>query len=587
MVDRYRVWLGAGVLAGGVSAAMLAGAGVATADDGSASRSDAARSSGSEDSSGSSDSDADSKKPTRTSREDSARDSDKRDDTAESDPDKPGAEDKTDADGEESEPEDEPETGESGEKTPEHSSDVRSGTGGKHRTPEPETETEVEDVPAEDVVEADPVDAEESEAPVDTVDPVDSVDAVDADPVDAAEMPSRFVSSIEADITSGDGAAVMRAAAQSVPGLDSTPSELLTLLNSVGSLVYNFYTSAVQFLAGPARAPFGSSVRVERSTLTIGDGVEVAADWYFPDNDEPPTGLIYFQHGFLATASFYNATAAYLAEKTNSIVVAPTMTWNIFDTANYPLMLPETHRAIADLFGGDQAALNASAQAAGFAGTLPTRLVLAGHSAGGGLVAGTAGYMSELGIADNLAGVVMLDGAGHLDYMDSDLAKIPHSIPVYNLAAEPYSWNTFGDANLRLAQARPGMFTGIVVDGGSHSDSMQSSNPFIQFAAYLATGFSSPLNVWANEILASGWINDMFHGTHTTGLYGTSGSTVNIVVGWWTASAQVVPAKPVELGFVETVYACLLNPTTQNCTYVPFWKPADSAAVRGPGTFAA
>src|SRR6478735_7305913 len=37
MVDRYRVWLGAGVLAGGVSAAMLAGAGVAVADEASSS----------------------------------------------------------------------------------------------------------------------------------------------------------------------------------------------------------------------------------------------------------------------------------------------------------------------------------------------------------------------------------------------------------------------------------------------------------------------------------------------------------------------------------------------------------------------
>ncbi|WP_163888341.1 alpha/beta hydrolase [Mycolicibacterium hippocampi] len=586
---------------------------MATADDGSASRSDASGSEGSSDSTKSKksdDSDADSKKPTRTSRADSATDSDtstddrdKRDtdpeseidpgetDPGETDPDETDPADETGQDGE---TESDPESGDTPDETPENTPDVASGTGGKHRAPEVEPETKAQ-TQTEDVVDTETEDVAEAEAEPEAEVPVAGEDIV-ADPVDEqepeapvddAEVPSGFVSSIEADISSGDGAVVMRAAAQSAPGLDSTPSELLTLLNSVGSLVYNFYTSAMQFLAGPARAPFGSSVRVERSTLTIGDGVEVAADWYFPDNDEPPTGLIYFQHGFLATASFYNATAAYLAEKTNSIVVAPTLTWNIFDTANYPLMLPETHRAIADLFAGDRAALNTSAQAAGFGGTLPTRLVLAGHSAGGGLVTGTAGYMAELGIADDLAGVVMLDGAGHLDYMSSDLAKIPHSIPVYNLAAEPYSWNTFGDANLRLAQARPGMFTGVVVDGGSHSDSMQSSNPVIQFAAYLATGFSSPLNVWANEVLASGWINDMFHGTHTTGLYGTSGSTVSIAIGWWTASAQVVPAEHVDLSFVDTVYACLLNPTTQNCTYVPFWKPADSTATRRPGTFAA
>ena len=48
MVDRYRVWLGAGVLAGGVSAALLAGAGVAAADDGMSSSSDSGATSGSD-----------------------------------------------------------------------------------------------------------------------------------------------------------------------------------------------------------------------------------------------------------------------------------------------------------------------------------------------------------------------------------------------------------------------------------------------------------------------------------------------------------------------------------------------------------
>ena len=57
MVDRYRVWLGAGFLAGGMSAAMLTGAGIATADDGASAGSESQPASGSKDS-GESDRDA-------------------------------------------------------------------------------------------------------------------------------------------------------------------------------------------------------------------------------------------------------------------------------------------------------------------------------------------------------------------------------------------------------------------------------------------------------------------------------------------------------------------------------------------------
>ena len=49
MIDRYRAWLGAGVLAGGMSAAVLTGAGVASADDTAPSTADTRASSGSDD----------------------------------------------------------------------------------------------------------------------------------------------------------------------------------------------------------------------------------------------------------------------------------------------------------------------------------------------------------------------------------------------------------------------------------------------------------------------------------------------------------------------------------------------------------
>ena len=596
MVDRYRVWLGAGFLAGGMSAAMLTGAGVATADDGASAGSESQPASGTKDS-GESDQDASgpgkaasstgADKPGKHRKDDDDADAvsvpDGDDDVSVDDGDgsdvsdgSDGSEvsdlgdvedqDDEDADDLEQEITDDGD-GEVGEDSP--GEDVEASP------PQPSPSGESED-PADDSADAaespddetaEPDIAEPSAAVPDTAAgdlPVEQADAPDAAP--PAAEPSSFVTSVETDLGATDAAVVMRAAAVQAPWLQAVQG-VAEMLDDIGTAIYNFYTGAMQFLAGPVRAPLGSNVRVESSTLQIGD-VEVPADWYFPDTDEP-AGIIYLQHGFMATASFYSATAAYLAEKTLSIVVAPTLTWNIFDIDGYPLMLSRTHRAVADLFTGDRAALNASAQAAGYHKTLPSRLVLAGHSAGGGLAVGVAGYLADRDATGDLAGVVMLDGVGFGDHLSSDLAKIPRDIPVYNLAGEPYGWNDFGGASTDLAEARPGEFTGVLVNGGLHADAMQSSSPMIQFASYLATGFSKPWNVAAGEMLSAGWISDMLYGTHTARLYGAPGSMLNIFTGWWMPSvAQVYPVVHQYVGPLDVLFTCLLNPGTVQCTYV-------------------
>ena len=596
MVDRYRVWLGAGFLAGGMSAAMLTGAGVATADDGASAGSESQPASGTKDS-GESDQDASgpgkaasstgADKPGKHRKDDDDADAvsvpDGDDDVSVDDGDgsdvsdgSDGSEvsdlgdvedqDDEDADDLEQEITDDGD-GEVGEDSP--GEDVEASP------PQPSPSGESED-PADDSADAaespddetaEPDIAEPSAAVPDTAAgdlPVEQADAPDAAP--PAAEPSSFVTSVETDLGATDAAVVMRAAAVQAPWLQAVQG-VAEMLDDIGTAVYNFYTGAMQFLAGPVRAPLGSNVRVESSTLQIGD-VEVPADWYFPDTDKP-AGIIYLQHGFMATASFYSATAAYLAEKTLSIVVAPTLTWNIFDIDGYPLMLSRTHRAVADLFTGDRAALNASAQAAGYHKTLPSRVVLAGHSAGGGLAVGVARYLADRDATDDLAGVVMLDGVGFGDHLSSDLAKIPRDIPVYNLAGEPYGWNDFGGASTDLAEARPGEFTGVLVNGGLHADAMQSSSPMIQFASYLATGFSKPWNVAAGEMLSAGWISDMLYGTHTARLYGTPGSMLNIFTGWWVPSvAQVYPVVHQYVGPLDVLFTCLLNPGTVKCTYV-------------------
>lgn len=498
MVDRYRVWLGAGVLAGGMSAAALTGAGVAAAEDGSASSTESQSTTGSDDhgSSGAVEVDSDDSENADQGGEDTHEPESEDDDGVET---APGADtDVQDAENVED-------------------------TEDRGNTKDRENAEDAEDV--EEAPDQRPEEPADPDAPAQT----------DTE----AGLPSPFVTSVETDFSSREGAAVMQTEAVQSPGIVTGLLNLLDTFNDIGTAFYNFYTGAMQFLAGPARPPFGSRVRVESSSLTIvngfGDEVVVPVDWYFPPDKVEPKGLIYLQHGMLATSAFYGATAAYLAEKTHSIVVAPTLTWNIFDFENLPLMLSHTHRAIADLFAGDRAALTASARAAGYTTALPTKIVLAGHSAGGGLVVGSARYMVERGLGADLAGVVMLDGAGFAT-LSQDLAKIPRSIPVYNLAADPDTWNNFGDATRRLVQERPDSFTGVVIVGGRHSDSMQSCSMLIQLAAYFATGFSSPFNIAINQALASGWISDMLDGTRNPRLYGSSGSGGNTAAGLLTGT---------------------------------------------------
>ncbi|MGE2832566.1 alpha/beta hydrolase [Mycobacterium sp. SMC-4] len=525
MIDRYRVLFGAGVLAGGMSAAMLAGAGVAGADDGASSADSGTPASSRA---------GDAKAGPQTRRDESSRGA--RAERVESR--RAAREKDTDADAEAEQDAD------------------------RVKAERPILDTEDLDAEVPDGKDLDGTDETPVERPTEP-----EVDEADTDPSD-----SGLVRSIETDLSSPDDAVVLRAASIENPWLGATNglAKMFDTFNDIGTAFYNLYTRTMEFLAGPLRAPFGSRVRAERSTLVLGDGLEVKADWYFPTSTKRPTGIIYLQHGILATASFYNATAAYLAEKTNSIVVAPTLTWNVLDFADYPLMLPHTHSVIADLFLGDREALHASARLAGYTERLPDRVVFAGHSAGGGAAVGAAGYYAERGGAANLAGVVMLDGVPFLGAMAAALDKIPTSIPVYNLSAEPDSWNGYGAANYRLSQARPGEFTGIQIGGGKHSDTMRSTSPIVQFLASLATGFSAPWNVATSEIVVAGWMNDLLNGTHTAHLYGAPGSSLEIPTGWWWRPAvDVLPVETLPLTSLGEVFTCLFNPSAPSCHRLP------------------
>jgi hypothetical protein len=318
-----------------------------------------------------------------------------------------------------------------------------------------------------------------------------------------------------------------------------------SLVNFVGSIVLNVVMGLIHAFDGAPVLPPGSTVTVRTSTLTIpvADGQTVEADWYFPNDGETPTRLIYLQHGLLASGPMYSYTAATLAEQTNSIVVAPSLTSNFFDADGAWLGGTPMQQAVADLFVGDRAALTESASAAaGYDVTLPTRFVLAGHSLGGSLVMGAAGDMVDNGAIDDLAGVLLLDAVDVNNTVPTALQKLTGANyrPVLDISSERYVWNMYGKVGDELEAARPGQFNGVMLVGGRHIDALQGGNPLIQISEYLIAGFSQPQNVEAVKTLAVGWVNDMFAGTHD-GIYGAPQQNIQIDTSAGTATAVVLP----------------------------------------------
>ncbi|GAS96371.1 uncharacterized protein RMCC_3337 [Mycolicibacterium canariasense] len=324
-------------------------------------------------------------------------------------------------------------------------------------------------------------------------------------------------------------------------------SRRVTPVDAIGSAILNAVMGLVQFFAGPPVLPADANVTVRTSTLRIpvAGGRTVTADWYFPKDpdDQAPTRLIYLQHGFGAVGSMYSFTAAALAERTNSVVVAPTITSNFLATDGAWLGGTAIQQGVADLFAGDRSALTASASAAaGYEVTLPTRFVLVGHSAGGSLVMGAAADMIDNGALADLAGVVLLDSVDMNGTVPKALARLTGANyrPVMDISSERYVWNMFGAVGDELESARPGQFNGVMLTGGRHIDALLGGNKLVQFAEYLVAGFSTPQNVQAVPTIAAGWINDLFAGTQG-GYYPSPGQSVEIPTSAGVATAVALP----------------------------------------------
>ncbi|NVN52097.1 hypothetical protein [Mycolicibacterium hippocampi] len=549
-------WMGAGVLAAGVSAAMIAGADTAGADSGSDTSGAAASSSGSADpgprGTDRDTGDTDSSKPTDASDTDADTDADAADTEADADEAEVDdldtadlADEAEDAIADETEDVEDPD-----DQLPEAGSDDTGPSSGDARPVDHDLTASPRQLDTVDEFAAEP---EHAEAPTEEAGEPTAVEAEEQQlPVETA-VPAATVANI--------------VAAQRISTTLSEPAALVqpqpwTLQEIVQSLVLDVIGVAVRFISGPPVAAPGTNVTVRSSSLEITEGRTVPADWYYPDGDEPPQRLIYLQHGYLGVGSMYSYTASWLADRTNSIVVVPTLSSNRYVRDGFWLGDDQVHRATADLLLGDRDALTASAVAAGFAKkygagvALPETFTLVGHSLGAGVAAGAAGYYADAVIASGatsrLAGIVLLDGAPPGDVLPEALVKLDGLgayIPVLELGAPRESGARRVDEALN--GHRPGHFNGLVLDRGAHLDSMQGGSWLIQLVSYLYQGFPTEQNKAAAQTIIAGWLNDFFagridaatgacEGDDCAGIYGEPGQTVSVETPKGPASGTVI-----------------------------------------------
>ena len=239
--------------------------------------------------------------------------------------------------------------------------------------------------------------------------------------------------------------------------------------------------------------------------------------------------MIWLQHGFIAGGGWYDKLATALAEQTNSIVVAPTLSSNPLTSGGKWLNGDVMQHAVADLLA-DRTALTASAAAAaGHPVELPDRIVLAGHSAAADWRRRLRVTRRTDGAINDILGVVMFDGVPVGDALSTRWRNWSGSTTARCCRSprHPYIWNNSGQGTDQLVAARPDRFDGVRLANGSHIDSMQASDPLIELAGNLFAGYARAENQLAVQTLAVGWINDMYFGTHD-GIYGTAGETLAI-----------------------------------------------------------
>jgi hypothetical protein len=253
------------------------------------------------------------------------------------------------------------------------------------------------------------------------------------------------------------------------------------------------------------------------------------ADWYFPATTSPKA-LVFLQHGF----SRSNGNMADLARRYQAagfLVFAPALpSINLYgctvnNTGNNTAFLNNVAAWLGQATTSTSALARSHAAAATAAGrpgsTLPTKYVLAGHSAGGEAVTYIANrlrtthpsafaalkYLQLLDPVKSPAGSNMATGL-------SGLANT--SLPVYTISSPPYLSNSNASGTVELVNQLDRPFLGVRLTSGSHCDAEGASTNGL---CTLTGGASQAKNVTALQTLAVAWASDAVAGTTTASYY--------------------------------------------------------------------
>ena len=253
----------------------------------------------------------------------------------------------------------------------------------------------------------------------------------------------------------------------------------------------------------------GTSVSL---TLPCGSGTSVDANWYWP-KDQDLGGLVWLQHGFSRSKdAVADLTKKYAAR--GYAVVAPTLasfgSCGINDGA--------MHTAIATTIAVNGGVLQASFDAARTKVgrpkvTLPGRVVLSGHSAGGAAMTVVAGKLASSPNAPTrakLAGVVLLDPVENSDNGMKGALPSLASTPLLTISSPAGTCNSNASGTVAVQAARSG-FVGVRLPSGCHCDAEADSTDGL---CTLVCGTPKQANKDALRRLAVDWAQDMFLGKH-------------------------------------------------------------------------
>lgn len=254
----------------------------------------------------------------------------------------------------------------------------------------------------------------------------------------------------------------------------------------------------------------------------------VETDWFFPAGT--PRALVWLQHGFTEENGNWDETARQLAGA-GYLAMATTMpTADLFgctvqNIGNNTPWLNNVAAMLAGLGNTGSAFGRSYADAATKAGrtgqAMPSKLLMSGHSAGGEAVLYVANRLrtNHASTFAKLKGLVLADPVNSFigDNTDASLTGLATtSLPIYSLAAPPYSCNNNQSGTASLIAKLPGRFHGAQVTTGSHGDIFGASVPDVEV---LTCGEPQAKNVSANRTLLLGWFGDMETGNHTAAFY--------------------------------------------------------------------